>query len=330
MPVSSIPGPFSNSAMQGQIGLDYTYAAMEIQIELQDQLDVHGMGLVPLVGDVAGSGSDVLRVTDLGNVGFSLPMVALASETDNVVPSPINLGYETVTIAQFGLAQSETYFAQAIGRDSSVNINSLKSLMVQSWMRTFRDQVALTGSAFGTVVGSTATQLSVDDHLDLATEYRTNLGSVRPWAMIDGTQLDQLIRSYRVEPAFQNSTMDFSSMLGLRDGMPQGKITQHIPQLAGMGIDFVITDSVVQSGGGRLGFSTPVGGIGWGVARTSPDRITPANSVGALYAPDFGLLIEELTVGGGQTTREARATAFIGFAAGSARVHVQRRFVSII
>lgn len=330
MPTVSVAPPISHAQVFGSLGYDFQYAQQEILLELQDRLNVFGMGVVSLRGDVMGLGTDTLRVTDYGNVGWSLPFAALASETDTVLPSPIDIGFETVTIGQFGLSQSETYKQQSLNREPAISLDRLKGLIPDSWLRTFRDRVALTGSAIVTAVGSALSTLSVDDHLDLSTAYKINLGNRRPSAFIDGTQFDELSRSYRNEPAFTNSASEFAAILGLKTGAEGGiagdMVTQMHPNFAGMGIDLALTDSIVQSGGARQGFAFPPGGIGWAVANTLPIR--PGNPAGAIYVPSFGLFIEELTDGSAQTIRQYRATSFFGVALGSTRVYTLRRFIS--
>lgn len=330
MATVSILPPTQHATTFGTIGFDFVYAQMEMLLELQDKLDVHGMGVIALRGDVSGTGTDTLRITDFGNVGFGLAFTPLATETDTVAPAPVQIGFETVTIGQFGLSHSETYKFQVLNRQPEVTLDRLKPMVPMSWMRTFRDRVALTGSGITTAVGSAATTLSVDDHIDLSSAYKINLGNRMPSAMIDGTQFDQLTRSYRNEPAFTNSAAEFAAILGLKIGaLPNAEtVTQTHPNFAGMGIDLALTDSIVQSGGARQGFAFPPGGIGWAVANTLPIR--PANVTGAIYIPEFGLFIEEVTDGSGQTTRTYRATTFFGTALGATRVFTLRRWISIV
>jgi hypothetical protein len=327
MATTTVNPPISHAQAYGTLGHAYVFAQQEILMALEDGLDVLGLGIIPLMGDLAGSGSDTLRVTDLGEVGWNLPMTALTGETEAVTPSTVQLGYEELTIGMYGLAQSETYMRQVLGRPADgVSLDRLKGMVPMSWLATLRQLVCTTGAGMATAVGSATAPLSVDDHLDLATVYRTTMGSQAPWAMIDGVQLDQLMRSYRNEPAFGNSAGEFAALLGIK--MDGGSIAQRHPNLAGMGIDFAVTDDIVQSGGARQGFSTTRGGIGYGIANTSP--IKPANTNGAIYIPNFGLFIEELSDRGRQTQREYRATAFLGAMLGSTRVFPQRRLISII
>jgi len=231
MPTVQVNPPFQFTDVQGTLGHSYLFAQEEILLELQDRLNVLGLGVVSLRGDVMGSGTDTLRITDYGNVGYSLPFTALASETDTVAPSPIDIGFETVTVGEFGLSQSETYKEQVLNREPAISLDRLKAMVPQSWMRTFRDQITTTGSGITTAVGSAATTLSVDDHLDLLTAYRTTLGSRIPTAFLDPTPMDQLVRSYRNEPAFQNNTDAFARLFALATGQPGDvrsmDVTQH-------------------------------------------------------------------------------------------------------
>ena len=328
MPSISVLPPTSFGQWQGTFGHSYLFAAEETRLELQDRLNVSALGVVALRGDVMSSGTDTLRIKDVGNIGFSVGFTPLASETDTVADTPLTLGFETVTVGDFGLSQSETYKSQILANDELLTLDGLKRFIPDSWERTYRDQVAITGSGIVTAVGTAATTLSVDDLLDLTTAYRTNLGNRGiPSGMLDGTQLDQVLRSFRTEPAFTNSVVDFSTLLQVTEGLT-GVPDQLVINLGGLRLNFGITDSIVQSGGARQGFAFPPGGIGWAVASTVPVR--PANPNGFITVPQFGLIIEELTGGGAQTTRRYRATTFFGTALGSTRVFTLRRVISII
>ena len=98
MATTTINPPIQFVDVQGTLGHAFLFAQEEIRSDLQDRLNVLGLGVVGLVGDVMGTGTDTLRITDMGNVGWSIPFTALASETDTVAPSPIDIGFETVTV----------------------------------------------------------------------------------------------------------------------------------------------------------------------------------------------------------------------------------------
>lgn len=326
MATTSILPPSQHANEQAYHGFAYLFAAERIRLALQDRLDLMALGVVALVGDLQGSGSDELRITDYGNVGYSLPMTALAGETDTVTPSPVSIGYESVTLGQFGVGHSETYKHQLLSREPATQLEGLISMVPDSWLRTLRDQVTTVGATISGSVGATGTTLSVDDWLDLVTVYRTALGSEMPTAMLDPVQFDQLMKSARNDPAYQNSVADFAGLLGLR--IEGGKVAQVIPSVLGLGINAALTDSIVQSGNAYQGFAFSPGGIGWARASTGPLKV--ANPQGAILVPEFGMVIEEDTSGSAQTKRQYRATSWFGVGLASTRTHTLSRILSAV
>lgn len=329
MPTSTIPAPATNAALQAQIGFAYTIAREEMLLELQDKMDVMSLGLVALRGDLAGTGSDVLRITEMGNVGWSVAMSALASEVATVAASTTIAGYETITVGTYGISHSETYSAQAFARPEAggLSLDALKAQVPNSYLKTVRSLVATAGAGItaGTV-GSATTTLGVDDWLDLATAYRTNPGAAMPTALLHSTPADQLARSFRNEPGFQNSAQEFATLLGLSAGAG-GEIAQVFPNYLGMGINLAITNDITDSGGAYQSFSTSAGGVGLATASTAP-IVTAGGPERTIYIPEFGLLIEEMSEGGATNTRIYKALAFVGVGIGSDNVYVNRRILS--
>lgn len=308
--------------------LGYAYRIAETQMleTMTDKLRVSQLGIASLVGDVVASGSDVVRVTEWGSdVGFNLPMTALANETDTVTDSPVTVGYEEITLGQYGVGHSETYKNQGMSRPEGVTLDRLISKVPDSIEATFRRQVCIVGASFATAVGSSSTPLSVDDWLDLLTAYQTNLGAGQPKSMLHQIQMDQLRRSFRNEPAMQGSSADFAAFQGLR--VENGIVSQLYPNYAGLGIDIAVTEAVTTSTGAYQGFAHSAGGIGW--VRMSTAGLRTANPQGTMLIPEFGTVIEELTDGAAQTKRRYRATSWLGFDAGSADVFLQRRVISV-
>lgn len=81
-----ITPPATHGQITVDLGLPYIFAAQEIRRELADRLNLLQLGVVPLVGDAAGSGSDTIRVTRIGGVGWSEAMATLAGENDAITP----------------------------------------------------------------------------------------------------------------------------------------------------------------------------------------------------------------------------------------------------
>jgi len=327
MPSTTQTAPFQHANLETDLGYAYVFSQAAMLLELQDRLNVLGLGVVPLMGDLASSGSDVLRVTDYGGMGWSLPMAALATETTAVTPSTAISGYESITCGTYGVSHSATYAAQGFARPEAAGL-SLDALIQQvpaSFLATFRANVATAGATIVPNVGAATTTLSVDDWLDLATTFSTALGSKRPIALLHPTPFDELKRSFRNEPALQNSAQELAALMGVQTG-DDGSVAQSFANFLGMGIDVHITDAVTDTGGAYQSFAFSPGGIGW--ARCSTQPIKTANPGSTMYIPEFGLLIEELSEGGSTNTRQYKALAFFGVALGSARVYTHSRILS--
>jgi hypothetical protein len=319
--MTTVNAPYAFAGTQGDLGHSYIFAAQEIALTLQDALDVLGLGVVPLVGDLLHSGSDTIRVTHMGNVGWQAPWDAMASETDTPTAKTLTTGYSTVALGQYGVTRTETYKGQQLGRETAISLDALKAREPQAWLATFRSLYATTGSAFSTVVGDATAELGADDWIDLVTVYEENLGAGVPMAALAPQQLSQLRRSFRNEPAFQASMADFGAVQGLA----QMQVRRNV---FGLGIDVMTTDDIVQSSGAYRGFSHGLGGIGWAVCSTSDLKV--ANPTGAIYVPEFGIVIEELLDGQAQTVRGYRGHSLFGMAAGSTDVHVLRSIRSVV
>jgi hypothetical protein len=315
--------PITFGAEKSVLGHAHLYAGMQIWLELQDALNALDLGVVPLVGEFAGSGTDTMRVTHMGNVGFSIAMDAMASETDTITPKKITAGYSSISIGQYGLGHAETYKHALLGREEMTKLDALKALIPASWLRTFRDLWCTTGASITTAIGSASTELSIDDWIDLATAYEESLGAGSrgaPTVCVSPQQITQSKASARTEPAFQNSLSDFTGVQAVNFG-------QVFENFLGLGFRTVKTDSITQSGGAYQGFSHSPGGIGWG--RVSTAGLKTANPQGTMLIPDYGLVIEE-DPNGNQARRKAEARSWIGMALGDQTdgIHVQRRLIS--
>lgn len=319
--MTTINAPVDFAQTEADLGLPFMFSAERIRIELQDKLDMLNLGVVPLIGDLAGSGADTVRVTHMGSVGFSRRMSAMASETDTITASAITTGYTEVAIGMQGLAHEETYQGQILGREKGISLEELEKFFPASWLATFRYLVCVEGATFGTNIGAVTTALSIDDWIDLVTAHNETLGSTgNPSAILAPQQHTQLLASARTEPAFQNLASDFS-------GMQRVNQMQIHPNFLGLGIDCALTDDVVQDGGGYQGFSMTPGGIGW--ARASTSSIRPHIPGVGLYLPEFGAFIERIAKGEqGKARYEARA--WIGVNSGSSDLFVQRGVLSIV
>jgi hypothetical protein len=318
--MAAIAPPALAGAVNTEVGFTHTFAQIAIQRRLEDALNVEAAGLVRLVGDAAGSGSDVIRVTNIGGIGFNLPMSALASETAAITPSPFDLGYSTVTIADYGLAFEESYKAQILGREPAAMLDALVSTMPESYLRTLRDLTATVVAGFATSVGIAGNQLTVATYLDLLAEFRENPGAGTPVIMLHPKQVSDLIESARAETTLSLSVSEFGSLNGLSG-------SQTISNFLGLGADINMSTSITSGGGGHIGGAYSAGGVGYAVGSTAGVR---ARGIDAIRIPQFGTIVTFPSSSSTNGKETAEARSFVGVAAGSSDVFVQRKVLSVI
>lgn len=322
--MSTIASPISNAQTgAANLGYDYIFAQERANLALQDRIDFAALGLVSLRGDVAGSGSDTLRITDIDNVGFSRRFSAMGSETDPLSPQSIALAYSDVTVAQYNLAHSQTFNSQVIDRRMGHDLRALMMMVPDSWAATVRYLSCVAGAGITGILGSATTELDVDTWLALMAAVRETPGAAalgKPRASLAPQQLTQLIEAFRSEPAYGNAVSDFVSI--------QGLVGQVVPNFAGLGVDIVTTPDVVQSGGAYQGFAGSPGFMGW--ARASTGNVQLTGVVSPMYLPDYGLVIAELASTVPNATALYGAWLWLGIAVGSSNLFYSTRVRSVV
>lgn len=313
--MATIATPFVNADIQAQVGFSYVFAQEAIRQRLTDSLNV--LPVVQLVGDIAGSGSDVVRITDIGGVGYNQAMSTLAADNSTITASTMDLGYSTVTVAMYGLAYEESYKAAILAREPAVLIDNLVNTIPDSWLRQLRDLVCTEFTSFATSVGTSSLALSMDDYLDLVADYREALGSKSPAVVLAPKQYSQLLESARSEPAMNASMGDFSNAQRFDE-------SQTIANAFGLGADIHLSDSVDDTANVYSGGAFSPGGIGYAVGGTG--GLVTANPATSVLIPEFGLCIEDIQ--GNTGTRRVEARAFFGVNAGSTDVYTFRKIVS--
>ena len=313
--MASIASPWTQAGFEAEIGFTHVFAQEEIRQRLTDQLNM--LPVVQLVGDIAGAGSDVVRVTNIGGLGYSQAFETCAAEDSTLTGQAVDVGHSTVTVAQYGLAYEETYKAALMSREPAVLLDNVVNTIPQSWARQLRDLVCTSFTSFGTTVGTSTLALSMDDYLDLIADFREALGSKTPAIVLAPKQYSQLLESARSEPALNASFADFGAAQRFDE-------SQTIVNAFGLGADIHITDSVDDTANVYSGGAFSPGGMGYAVAGTGSLRT--ANPATSILLPEFGLVIEDIQQNKG--TRRLEARAYMGVNSGSTDVYTFRKIVS--
>jgi hypothetical protein len=307
---TTIVAPVSHGQTGSIVGYSYVLAAEQIRQEITEQLDVVAQGLVVLVGDLEGSGSDTLRITRFGGLGFADPMTALSGETDAIVPTGLTLGTDSVTLGRYGLAKEQTYTDQILARAEMIGLADMVAMVPASLLSTMRANAATIGATFATGAGTSGQAWSYDHELELIALFHETEGyeqavrrSGKAISMRHPEQFTDLRNSIRSEPGLQGSADLQQALLGLS-------------QQEGGGFDFLglrnfSSFDVPQSAGDWIGSAFMPGAIAWVRASTRP--IQTENPAKTVFVPEYGIIIEYKSTGEIATARFA-ANAFFGMA----------------
>jgi hypothetical protein len=318
--MTTISPPATHGQLEGDVGYSFVHAEEGIRQEIHEMLNVLGLGLVTMYGDLAGSGSDTVRITRISGVGFQEAFTEMAAENDAITPTDFDTGTDSLTLARHGLAKEETQQAKILSRERGVTLEALIEKVPSSWLKTMRSKMCTSGAGITAFTGAAGDAWSFDDELDMIAAFNNTEGfDANLVTMRHPEQYEDLRESIRDEPGYQFPEV-LNALMGLRPG--------------GGAFDFLgarnfASHDVGSSGGAHQGFAYVPGAIGWVVASTQPLQMDgfedPART---LYVPEFGMVIL-LTSNGKQAQRRYDANSYFGVGRLSTTLFPQRRLVSI-
>lgn len=308
---------------QDTVGQEYVFAGEDIRQEIVEKIDVLADGLVMGVGDLEASGSDTVRVTRYGGIGFAEEMDAMGSETELIVPSGFTIGSDSVALGRHGIAKEETFTSQILSRAEAMGIERMVQHVPASFLKTLRVDVAEAGSTFSSGAGTTGLAWTYDDEIELCALFNETAGFADAARQQGGVvslrhpeQYTDLAQSLRNEPALQGRADELFSLLGI----------QSSEAFEFQGIRNYRSHDVPTSGGDHVGCAYVPGAIAWVVASTM--RVTPQNPETTIWIPEFGIIITRSSTGEIATVKFA-ANAYFGVAKLSAALFPQFKVTSI-
>ena len=198
-------------------------------------------------------------------------------------------------------------------------LDALVQTMPESFLRTLRDLTATTIAGFSTSVGSSGAALDMDHLLDLLAAFRENPGAGQPVVMLHPKQVSDLVDSIRSETTLSLSVSEFGGVQGLQGG------AQTIRNFAGLGFDISMSTSITDDTTDYFGGAYSAGGVGYAVGSTAGVR---ARGIDAIRIPEFGTIVTFPSSSSTNGKETAEARSFLGVAAGSSDVFVQRKVIS--
>jgi hypothetical protein len=175
------------------------------------------------------------------------------------------------------------------------------------------------GTSITNVVGTTATDWTFDDEINLVTYFNERegfTGEADTWRHPE--QYSDLAASLRNEPSYQDPAV-MSAIQGLK---PNGG------SFPFLNFTNFASHDVQSSGGDHIGLAFVRGAIGWVRASTLPLVGRVANPDRAIYVPDVGLVIERDSAPNVATAKFV-ANAWFGTSLLSASLFPQSRIRSI-
>lgn len=307
--------PILHADTESTWGLSYDYLGSAVLEQLVERQDVTNSPFAVYLGDLAGSGTDTLRIRNGTGWGYAASFTAMSTETQAITASSITGDYDAFTVARNGLAFEASYQRDGLNSDG-INIEALAMSIVDSWRRLLLTKVCTTGAAFATNVADAAATLDVDDAIALRAAYEETSGfdlavHGAPWAMLNPVQVKHLRASIRTESALLMPDA-FAQMQGIQN--------QAGFRMRFLDMDFYASDQVSLSGGDYYGFSGVRGSIGYVVMSTA--NIPVPSGADPQRVPQYGLLITRKT-DGAQATNRVDANAWLGVAASSTTVAPQ-------
>lgn len=223
----------------------------QIRTLLTHNASIRRTGNIPLAGDVAGTGSDTMKVRQAGLGGRD--SFASATEIEDVANTQLTDDSFDLAVTRYALVRGESDLAWLTGMGpGDINPFLLAADMSDSFEELFNSLVATAGATATTNVGSAATDYSADVAFDAV--FALQNASVRPpfFGMNHPVSLGHLQDSLRGETgalAFMEATQ---KMLDIKGQGFSGRWLQ---------IDWFHDPNITENGGGKENFVAGRGAI---------------------------------------------------------------------
>jgi hypothetical protein len=310
--MATLNAPIRHADSESVLGQDFDYLGLAVLQQLTERFDVLTGPMATFLGDLAGSGSDTLRIRNATGYGYAGSFTAMSTETQSITASSITANFDAFTVSRNGIAYESTFQRDALASDG-LNIDALAASIPDAWASLLRSKVCTVGAAFTTNKADAAATLDVDDMINLRAGYEESAGfdlavHGAPYVMLHPSQITKLRASIRSETSLQMPDA-FAALQGIQ--------SQSGLRFRFLDMDVYGSNDVSLAGGDYYGFSSVRGGIGFVVASTA--NIPVPTGVDAVRVPEFGLLITK-SADGSQAYNRVDANAWLGVAAASSTV----------
>ena len=262
--------PITHASLETDLRLA-NILSQEIGLLLADRTSIRTTGAVTYHGSVNGAGSDTVAVRLAGLDGYD----AMASVADGASATETALtdASATIAVSRYALRRDLTDISEATGLGGSdITVQRLAASAVGEADACFMGLVATAVAGFGTDVGTSGVDMSVDDFFSATSTLELASNSGPYYALLHPQQLSDLQSSIRAEAG----ALQF--MTGTQEAI-KAKGAGYIGEF--LGVSVYTSSHITSSGGNKHGGMWAAGCLGW--ADSQPligfgDTIRPSGS----------------------------------------------------
>lgn len=263
--------PILHASMETDLRLA-NVLSQEIALLLSDRTSIRTTGAIQYFGSVNGAGSDTVAIRQAGLDGYDAMAVTAAEDTD-VTATSLQDASASIAVARYSLRRDLGDLAELTGQGASdITVQRLAASAVGEAEKCFMGLVATAIATFGTDVGSSGVDASVDDFFSGISTLEVANNSGPYFMLIHPQQLSDLQTSIRAEAGALQFMAPTQEMLNAKGAGYAGSF---------LGVDVYTSSQVTSSGGNRHGAMWAAGALGY--ADANPiigfgDTVRPAGS----------------------------------------------------
>ncbi len=246
--------------------------SQEIALLIADRTSIRTTGALQYFGSVNNQGSDTVNVRLAGLDGFDAMAVTAAEDTDVAVTS-LTDSSASIAVARYSLRRDLGDLAECTGQGGGdITVQRLAASAVGESEKCFMGLVATAIATFGTDVGSSGVDASVDDFFSGISTLEIANASGPYYMLIHPRQLADLQTSVRAEAGALQFMSATQEMLNAKGAGYAGSF---------LGVDVYTSSQVTSAGGNKHGAMWAQGALGW--ADANPvigfgDTVRPAGA----------------------------------------------------
>ena len=290
----------THQGIEGDLRLS-AMISQEINLLLRDVSNLRNSPYISYAGSINGLGSDTIRLRKAGLDGFDL-FETPTNEADEATTQDFTDAKVDIAVARLALMYKMTDLASMTGfGGSDIDPFRLAQSMAGSYEASFADKTADAVDDFTNIVGSAATQMSVDDFFNAIFQLEkaaSNKGAIAPFAAIlHPVALTELQDSLR------NETGNAISYMAATQDMLMAKGAGFVGNL--LGVDVYKSSYINNAAGAHLSAMFGVGALGYA------DGV-PASLPGAAQSMAMGKVLVEMERDGAKAITSIIGHAYLG------------------